>query len=121
MGSWLQYGLGTENQNLPGFVVMCPGKPVVGPALWSNSFLPGIYQGCHIQNLDPKRVIEHIRNANVGSGDSREVLIILRVDHVRDVGGGHVQCFRARSYLHCLCDSAYRKNDVVPHSFGTGQ
>ncbi|MFP6703940.1 MAG: DUF1501 domain-containing protein, partial [Planctomycetaceae bacterium] len=40
MGSWLNYGLGTENQNLPGFVVLCPGKPVVGPALWSNSFLP---------------------------------------------------------------------------------
>ncbi len=29
MGSWLTYGLGTENQNLPGFVVLCPGKPVV--------------------------------------------------------------------------------------------
>ena len=31
LGSWLTYGLGTENQNLPGFVVVCPGKPVVGP------------------------------------------------------------------------------------------
>src|SRR3982751_6130510 len=34
MGSWLCYGLGTENQNLPGFVVLCPGKPVVGPQPW---------------------------------------------------------------------------------------
>src|SRR5439155_11864358 len=50
MGSWLLYGLGSENQNLPGFVVMCPGFPVVGPQLWSNSFLPGIYQGTHINN-----------------------------------------------------------------------
>ena len=49
MGSWLTYALGSENQNLPGFVVLCPGKPVVGPQLWSNSFLPGIYQGTHIQ------------------------------------------------------------------------
>ncbi len=32
MGSWLSYGLGTENQNLPGFVVLCPGLPTVGPA-----------------------------------------------------------------------------------------
>src|SRR5207237_9578441 len=47
MGSWLLYGLGCDNQNLPGFVVMCPGKPVVGPPLWSNSFLPGILQGAH--------------------------------------------------------------------------
>ena len=38
LGSWLTYGLGTENQNLPGYVVLCPGKPVVGPQLWSNSF-----------------------------------------------------------------------------------
>ena len=56
LGSWLTYGLGTENQNLPGFVVLCPGKPVVGPQLWSNSFLPGIYQGTPHQQrtLDPK-------------------------------------------------------------------
>ena len=56
MGSWLTYGLGTENQNLPGFVVLCPGKPVVGPQLWSNSFLPGVYQGTHINNttIDPR-------------------------------------------------------------------
>ncbi|VTT96396.1 sulfatase : Uncharacterized protein OS=Pirellula staleyi (strain ATCC 27377 / DSM 6068 / ICPB 4128) GN=Psta_3494 PE=4 SV=1: DUF1501 [Gemmataceae bacterium] len=77
MGSWLTYGLGTENQNLPGFVVMCPGKPVVGPALWSNSFLPGVFQGCHIQNLDPKKVIDHIRNANVGATTQREQLDLL--------------------------------------------
>ncbi len=77
MGSWLQYGLGTENQNLPGFVVMCPGKPVVGPALWSNSFLPGVFQGCHIQNLDPKRVIEHIQNRYLAAGTQREQLDLL--------------------------------------------
>ncbi len=77
MGSWLQYGLGTENQNLPGFVVLCPGKPVVGPALWSNSFLPGIYQGCHIQNLDPKRVIEHIQNRYLGADTQRQQLDLL--------------------------------------------
>jgi hypothetical protein len=77
MGSWLTYGLGTENQNLPGFVVLCPGKPVVGPALWSNSFLPGVFQGCHIQNLDPKKVIEHIRNQSVTATTQREQLDLL--------------------------------------------
>jgi hypothetical protein len=76
-GSWLLYGLGTENQNLPGFVVLCPGKPVVGPALWNNSFLPGIYQGCHIANLDPKRVIDHIQNRNLSSETQREQLDLL--------------------------------------------
>lgn len=76
-GSWLLYGLGTENQNLPGFVVLCPGKPVVGPALWNNSFLPGIYQGCHIANLDPKRVIDHIQNRNLTLATQREQLDLL--------------------------------------------
>src|SRR6185369_1527224 len=64
MGSWLTYALGSYNQNLPGYVVLCPGKPVVGPQLWGNSFLPGIYQGTHINNanLDPKTMIRDINN-----------------------------------------------------------
>jgi hypothetical protein len=77
MGSWLTYGLGTENQNLPGFIVLCPGKPVVGPALWNNSFLPGVFQGCHIRDLDPKKVIEHIQNRYVGTDTQREQLDLL--------------------------------------------
>src|SRR5207245_2844383 len=50
LGSWLTYGLGTENHNLPGFIVLCPGKPVVGPLVWSDSFLPGVFHGQHITN-----------------------------------------------------------------------
>ena len=93
MGSWLTYGLGTENQNLPGFVVMCPGKPVVGPALWNNSFLPGVFQGCHISSLDPKKVIEHIRNTSVTAGTQREQLDLLnRLNGLhKDARGGDDQ------------------------------
>ncbi|RPI77330.1 MAG: DUF1501 domain-containing protein, partial [Planctomycetaceae bacterium] len=80
MGSWLSYGLGTDNQNLPGFVVLCPGKPVVGPQLWSNSFLPGIFQGVHINNssLDPKKVISNIANAEISSSDQQQQLALMR-------------------------------------------
>lgn len=80
MGSWLTYGLGSENQNLPGYVVLCPGKPVVGPQLWSNSFLPGIFQGTHINNssVDPKRVIEHLANRHVPRGAQRRQLDLLQ-------------------------------------------
>ena len=80
MGSWLLYGLGSENQNLPGFVVFCPGKPVVGPQLWGNSFLPGIFQGTHINNssLDPKSVIPDLNNNALGRGAQREQLDLLK-------------------------------------------
>ena len=45
IGAWLTYGLGSENQNLPGFVVLVPkGMPVAGADNWQSSFLPGSYQ-----------------------------------------------------------------------------
>ncbi|MFN7541231.1 MAG: DUF1501 domain-containing protein, partial [Acidobacteriota bacterium] len=62
-GSWLTYGLGTENQNLPGFIALCAGVPDVGPQLWSSAFLPSAYQGTYVPNdeLTPERMIQHIR------------------------------------------------------------
>jgi len=70
------YGLGTENKNLPGFVVMCPGKPVVGPQLWSSSFLPGVFQGTHINNssMDPKKIIQNVANPSLGKNSQREMM-----------------------------------------------
>ncbi|MFL5342533.1 MAG: DUF1501 domain-containing protein [Gemmataceae bacterium] len=93
MGSWLLYGLGTENQNLPGFVVMCPGKPVVGPQLWSNSFLPGIFQGAHINNssFDPRTVLQHIHSNTLPAGAQREQMDLLKKMnelHLQKRGGG---------------------------------
>ena len=80
MGSWLTYALGSENQNLPGFVVLCPGKPVVGPQLWSNSFLPGIYQGTHINNksIDPGTIIRDVRNRYLTAPAQRQQLDLLQ-------------------------------------------
>jgi hypothetical protein len=88
MGSWLLYGLGSENQNLPGFVTMCPGFPVVGPALWSNSFLPGIFQGAHINNsnMDPRRVLQNLSNGYLSQPAQRE-----QVDLMRRLNEMHLQ------------------------------
>ena len=47
-GSWITYGLGTENQNLPCFVVLAPQMPYAGSQIWSSDFLPGIYSGTRI-------------------------------------------------------------------------
>ena len=78
LGSWVTYGLGTENQNLPGFVVLCPGNPLVGPALWRLS--ARIFQGTHINNskVDPKNVIGHINNKNLTPDAQRRLLDLLQ-------------------------------------------
>lgn len=79
LGSWLVYGLGTENQNLPGFVVLCPGLPVGGAPLWSSAFLPAVYQGTYIRNeeSDPQKLIEFIKNENVDAVRQRRQLDLL--------------------------------------------
>ncbi len=62
LGSWLTYGLGTENQNLPGFIAMCPGGyPIQESQNWQAAFLPGVYQGTYIdtQHRDRKADREH--------------------------------------------------------------
>src|SRR5271170_7417353 len=56
MGSWITYGLGSENQDLPGFVVLISGgtDPTGGKALWSTGFLPSVYQGIQCRTVgDP--------------------------------------------------------------------
>ncbi len=56
MGSWITYGLGTENQDLPGFVVLISGgtDPTGGKALWSTGYLPSVYQGVQCRTVgDP--------------------------------------------------------------------
>jgi len=65
MGSWLVYGLGTENQDLPGFVAMSPrAQPRGKAANWSNSFLPGAYSGCYVNigSMHPDRILSDLKN-----------------------------------------------------------
>ncbi|MBK5294714.1 MAG: DUF1501 domain-containing protein [Acidobacteriia bacterium] len=80
MGSWLSYGLGTENQNLPGFVVLCPGFPVVGPQLWTSAYLPGIHQGVHLPNNQnkPEQLIQHLRNQQLAPEEQRKQLDLIQ-------------------------------------------
>jgi len=66
LGAWLSYGLGSDNENLPSFVVCCPGRPVRFAELWTNAFLPGEHQGTYVNhsNLDPNKMIPFLSNAN---------------------------------------------------------
>jgi hypothetical protein len=80
MGSWLTYGLGTENQNLPGFIAMCPGYPIQESQNWQCSFLPGMYQGTYIDTRKRKveQLIENIRNPRMTLAQQRRQLDLLK-------------------------------------------
>src|SRR6476619_6593244 len=75
MGSWLLYGLGSENQNLPGFVVLSPAQPAQGAPLWGSSFLPAAYQGTLVSDL--KNPIDNLRNQQLTIQQQREQLDVL--------------------------------------------
>jgi len=81
LGSWVTYGLGTENRNLPGFVVMCPGGyPIVTTHNWRSAFLPGVYQGTYLDtnNTQPEKLIAHIRNPELTAERQREQLDLVK-------------------------------------------
>ncbi len=91
-GSWTTYGLGTENQNLPGFIAMCPGGlPVTETANWRSAFLPGVYQGTYIdtKHTDIDKLIAHIRNEQLSRTEQRKQLDLLQAlnRHHRELRG----------------------------------
>ena len=97
LGSWLTYGLGTDNKNLPGYVVLCPGTPTtVGPPLWNNAFLPAVHQGTFIadrverpdqiigKDFDPKKLVSYIYNKDFTLTEQRREMDLLeQLDKLR--------------------------------------
>jgi hypothetical protein len=116
MGSWLTYALGSENQNLPGYVVLCPGKPVVGPYLWSNSFLPGVHQGTHINNssVAPETIIRDVRNRYLSAASQREQLDLLQAMNRLHQSGRQDDALEARI---ASLEMAYRMQDEAREAF----
>jgi hypothetical protein len=78
MGSWITYGLGTENRNLPGFVTICPTLAHGGVSNWSSAFLPAGCQGMQLGNASEpssRATVKYIRNArNAPAGIQRRQL-----------------------------------------------
>jgi uncharacterized protein (DUF1501 family) len=90
MGSWLSYGLGTENQNLPGFVVLSPGGG--GGAGLRSGFLPSRHQGVGFDDsvTDPERMISHLRNRQMSLPAQRRQLDLIQQlnrEHEQTTGG----------------------------------
>lgn len=92
MGSWFSYGLGTENESLPGYVVLCPGRPVRFSILWTSAFLPGEHQGTYINhsNLEPQKLIPYLRNKSTPVEEQQRQLELMRAlnqQHLEQRGG----------------------------------
>lgn len=79
LGSWASYGLGCESVSLPAFVVLTPGRPVVGPQLWSSSFLPSQHQGTAVytHDMQVEKLVQNIRHPRLSSTRQREQLDLL--------------------------------------------
>jgi hypothetical protein len=81
MGSWVLYGLGTENQNLPGFISMCPGGyPIQESQNWQSGFLPGVLAGTYIDpnQTDIEKIVENIKNHHTLPAEQREQLNLVQ-------------------------------------------
>ncbi len=117
-GSWVTYGLGTRNQNLPGFVVMCPGGyPIVATQNWRSSFLPGAYQGTYLdtKETDPARLIANLRNGTLTDDEQRRQLdLVLQLNrrHAAIRGGDPELETRIESF-----ELAYRMQSEALDSF----
>ncbi|SFH57076.1 DUF1501 domain-containing protein [Planctomicrobium piriforme] len=117
LGSWLQYGLGSENQNLPGFVVISPAQPAQGAPLWSNSFLSAAYQGTLVQDL--KHPIVNLGNDRYSTGEQRAEL-----DLLKSLNQLHVSQRPDDSRLDSRIQSfelAFRMQTEAPAAFGIEQ
>jgi hypothetical protein len=114
LGSWLLYGLGSENQNLPGFVVLSPAQPAQGAPLWSSSFLPAAYQGTLVSNLDDP--IANLANTAFSPKQQRRQL-----DYLKELNNLHLQGREEDSRLSARIESfelAYRMQSEAPEAFG---
>ena len=87
LGSWLVYGLGTENQDLPGFVAMSPrAQPRGKLANWGNSFLPGAYAGTYVNiaSMKPEAILRDLKNQYLAKADQkRQASLLAKLNRVQ--------------------------------------
>jgi hypothetical protein len=117
MGAWVTYGLGSENQNLPGFIAMCPGGyPIVSVQNWRSAFLPGAYQGTYLdtRHTDVARLIENIRPALPPAEQARQLDLVRRLNARHLAERGHDPHLEARIQAFEL---AYRMQREAEEAF----
>ena len=113
LGAWVSYGLGTENRNLPSFMVLAPAAPYAGTQTWASDFLPGCHQGTHvvpgptpIPNVRPRVAVE--------SRQRRELELVARADrrHLAERPGEAALEARIKSF-----ETAFGMQKEAPEAF----
>lgn len=113
LGSWLSYGLGTENRSLPGFVVISPAQPAQGAPLWHNSFLPAEHGGTLVSDL--AQPIANLANAQITPERQMGQLELLR-----EINSRHAASREHDSRLSARIESfelAFRMQREAPEAF----
>jgi hypothetical protein len=134
MGAWMSYGLGSENRNLPSYIVLCPGKPVRFSILWNSAFLPAKHAGTYVNhsNLDPQKMIPWLHNQQLAPDAQRKQLDLLSAlnrDHLAARGGadqkleGRVEAMETAYRMQFAATDAFDLNlepKAVRESYGEG-
>ena len=121
-GAWVLYGLGAENQNLPGFVAMCPGgMPIKDSENWQAGFLPGAFQGTFVdpQYREVEKLIENIRSPHASTAMQRR-----QIDLLRELNVAHQRVRGADPRLEARIGSfelAFRMQLEATDAFDIGQ
>ncbi|MCA9025148.1 MAG: DUF1501 domain-containing protein [Planctomycetaceae bacterium] len=121
MGAWMSYGLGTENESLPSYVVFCPGRPVRFSILWTSAFLPAEHQGTYINHSEtaPEKLIPFLRNETRTVDDQRrqlELMSRLNQRHLEQRAGDTQLEGRIRSM-----ETAFRMQFAATEAFDLNQ
>jgi hypothetical protein len=117
MGSWVTYGLGTENQNLPCYVVLAPEMPYAGSQIWSSDFLPGVFSGTRITS-GPEPVPDLNRRAPSPEMQKLELSLLERFNrkHERQHPGDPMLEARIKSY-----ETAFGMQMTMPQVLDLGK
>jgi len=117
VGSWLLYGLGTQSEDLPGYVVLCPrGTPTAQSQNWTSAFLPGIYQGTHIETATKSdELIPHLLREDIPRGVQRQQLNLTRFLNARH-SNLRPEDERLESNIHSM-ELAFRMQSAATDAF----
>lgn len=113
VGSWVSYGLGTENRNLPSFVVIAPFTPYAGGQVWGNDFLPGSHQGTLVvPGAEPVANIKRRAPSENRQAQELELLQAMNAQHASLRPGDDELLARTRTY-----ETAFGMQMEMPDAF----